>query len=140
MSRLLLESCDLYVKILQEISKVKCFINTVILQYNRDINECIFLLYNNSVEYKEFQDILTNVHVDNNKIFQKIANDINSILQSSQSWDNHFADIRMVLSDRDKAKEIFQHYESKIIHLEKQYSRERREEQWRKLDRVTFSF
>ncbi len=41
--------------------------------YNREISESIFLLFNNNKQYKEFANILTSVHVDNNKLFQSIV-------------------------------------------------------------------
>ena len=44
-----------------------------ILSYNREITECIFLLFNNNEEFKGFADTLTSVHVDNNKLFQNIV-------------------------------------------------------------------
>ena len=50
------------------------FYNQEIMSYNREISESIFLLFNNNNEYKEFSDILTTVHVDNNKLFQSIVN------------------------------------------------------------------
>jgi hypothetical protein len=43
------------------------------MTYNRDISECIYVLYNGSEEYKSFSNILTQVHVDNNKLFSQIV-------------------------------------------------------------------
>ena len=43
------------------------------MSFNREISECIFIIFNNNKEYKEFADILTAVHVDNNKLFQIIV-------------------------------------------------------------------
>lgn len=45
-----------------------------ILAYNREISECIFILYDNNQEYKEYSEILTQVHVDNNKLFSQLVN------------------------------------------------------------------
>ena len=41
--------------------------------YNREIIESIFLLFHNNKEYNEFANILTSVHVDNNKLFESIV-------------------------------------------------------------------
>lgn len=41
------------------------------MTYNSELSECIFILYNNSEEFKEFSEILTKVHLDNNKIFSQ---------------------------------------------------------------------
>ena len=43
------------------------------MSYNREISECIFVLFNNNDEFKEFADILTAVHVDNNIFFTNIV-------------------------------------------------------------------
>jgi hypothetical protein len=51
----------------------KIYFKIEIMCYNREISESIFLLFNNNKEYKEFANILTSVHVDNNKLFQSIV-------------------------------------------------------------------
>jgi hypothetical protein len=106
----------------------------VILQYNRDINQCIFLLYNKTVEYKEFQETLTNVHIDNNKYFQNITNEISQVIKTTQEWDNYFDQVNNVIAEREKSKDVFEHYENKVIRLQKQLNRG--ESDFKKLQRV----
>ena len=47
------------------------------MSYNREISESIFKLFNSNKEYQLFADILTAVHVDNNKLFQSIVTTTN---------------------------------------------------------------
>jgi hypothetical protein len=44
-----------------------------ILSYNREISECIFLLFDKNDEFKEFASSLTSVHMDNNRLFQTVV-------------------------------------------------------------------
>ena len=50
-----------------------------ILSYNREITESIYILYDNNQEYKEYAEILTQVHVDNNKLFSQLVKYLNRI-------------------------------------------------------------
>ena len=43
------------------------------MSYNRELSECVFLIFNRNNEYKDFADVLTAVHVDNNTLFQDIV-------------------------------------------------------------------
>lgn len=43
------------------------------MKYNREISEAVFVLYDNSEEYKDFAYVLNKVHVDNNKLFKQIV-------------------------------------------------------------------
>lgn len=43
------------------------------MNYNREISESIFVLYDDNEEYKEFAQVLNKVHVDNNKLFKEIV-------------------------------------------------------------------
>ena len=43
------------------------------MSYNREISECILILFDNNQEFKELAEILTQVHVDNNKLFFQIV-------------------------------------------------------------------
>ena len=120
-------------RILQRIFNVKILI-LVILEYNRDINQCIFLLYNNTIEYKEFQDSLTSVHIDNNKIFQTITSELSEIIKTTQTWQHYFDQVNAVLIQKENSKKVFEHYEDKLIKLERQ--RARGDVNVSKLDRV----
>ena len=45
-----------------------------LMEYNREMIESIFVLYDDNEEYKEFAHILTQVFVDNNKLFRQMVN------------------------------------------------------------------
>ncbi len=57
------------------------------MSYNREISECIFTLFDNNQEFKELAEILTQVHVDNNKLFSNIVK-IQIILDKWNCWIN----------------------------------------------------
>jgi hypothetical protein len=118
----------------------KCnFINLVLAQYNRDISEVIFLLYNNTPEYKEFQYTLTDIHIKINNLFLTITKDISEIMKSTKSWVNYFKNIKDIIEKRDEAKKVYEHYEQKVINLENHYRKQDRlnaNHAKRKLERV----
>jgi hypothetical protein len=43
------------------------------MNYNRQISESVFVLYDGNEEYREFAQVLNQVHVDNNKLFKQIV-------------------------------------------------------------------
>jgi hypothetical protein len=109
------------------------------MQYNRDISEVIFLLYNNTSEYKEFQTTLTDIHIKTNNLFQTITKDISEVLRNTNLLENYFKNLKEIIEEREQSKKIYEHYENKVINLEKQYSRAGRLDEnhaKRKLERV----
>lgn len=71
-----------------------------ILSYNREISECIFLLFDKNEEFKEFASSLTSVHMDNNRQFQTIVlinffiqvNEVNELNKTTHNWENYFSE------------------------------------------------
>lgn len=65
------------------------------MHFNREISECLFALYDQSEEYKEFADTLTRVHVEGNKLFNQISSDINNLNKKTENWDAYFSPIKV---------------------------------------------
>lgn len=109
------------------------------MQYNRDISEVIFLLYNNTPEYKEFQQSLTDIHIKTNNLFQTITKDISEVLRNTYVLENYFKNLKDIIEERDEAKKIYEHYENKVLNLEREYRRNHRLDEnhaIKKLERV----
>jgi hypothetical protein len=89
----------------------------VISTYNRDITECIFLLYGNTNEYNELRDIFIKIRVDNNRIFQNISKELNDVILQIINKENEFCAINNLLKERELLRKDFEHYTEKINHL-----------------------
>ncbi len=110
-------------------------------KYNRDISEVIFLLYNNTPEYKEIQQTLTDIHLKTNYLFQTINKDISEISKNTKQWENYFKNLNEIVEEINEAKKVYQHYEDKLMHMEDRYSKDDRLNEnriKRKLERVIF--
>ncbi len=110
----------------------KIYFKIEIMCYNREISESIFLLFNNNKEYKEFANILTSVHVDNNKLFQSIVirnllqiDEISFLTKETQDWDNYYSSVKVkrsiiqiLVQEREESRKVYDHYEKKLEKLE----------------------
>ena len=65
------------------------------MDFNRELSECILILYGDNKEYIDFADILTNVHVDNNKLFNQISPEIFELNKSTENWTSYFSSIKV---------------------------------------------
>lgn len=65
------------------------------MTFNRELSECIFVLYGKSEERQEFGNILTQIHVDNNKIFNQMIGEIQELNKKTENWDSYFQDVKV---------------------------------------------
>jgi hypothetical protein len=91
-----------------------------IMQYNRDLTECLFLLYRGSTSsFKEFSECLTKIHLDNNLIFSSIIKEIAGIIQNTKEMPFYFYNIYPLINQREEHRKIYDHYEKKLRKMEK---------------------
>jgi hypothetical protein len=100
------------------------------MDYNRNINECIFILYNNleNKKLKEFSQILTNIHIENNFVFQFILKEISAMSKLTQEWPSYFRKLDGLVRDREEARKLYDHYEKKLHHMDKIFEHRDRKE------------
>jgi hypothetical protein len=90
-----------------------------IMQYNRELTECLFLLYKETKSYKEFSESLTKIHIDNNLIFSSILKEIEAINQKTKEMPYYFYKIYPLIDKREEQRKIYDHYEKKLRKMEK---------------------
>lgn len=99
-----------------------------VMEYNRELSECIFLLYNKNTQYKEFSELLTRIHIESNKIFTSVGEEVYNISKITQNWPTYFEKIQTLIDQRDEARRNYDHYESKVCKMEKLYDQRQRNE------------
>lgn len=88
-----------------------------LFSFNRKLSENIFNLYSSSEEHSPFSEILTKIHVDNNRAFQTKLKEINSIIDSTSSWEKYLSNLPFLLKEKEDARKNYDHYEKKMLQL-----------------------
>ncbi len=91
--------------------------NIEVISYNREISETLYILYDNNEEYKHFFNILSQVHLDNNKTFKDISTDISYLIEDSQLWNQYFNNVDKLYQNKESARKTYDHYEHKLEDL-----------------------
>lgn len=67
------------------------------MDFNRELSECVIILYGGNKEFEDFADIITKIHVDNNKLFNQISPEIFELNKNAENWENFFSPIKVSL-------------------------------------------
>lgn len=81
-----------------------------IMQYNRDLTECIFLLYKDTKTFNLFSDSLTKIHIDNNLTFPSILKYIKAMNQKMNKKPSYFYSAYNLIEQWEEKRKIYDRY------------------------------